>query len=260
MCLLPETEPAANPRSLSVVQCGGASVAPIAHGWRFQTGPTTAVAYSNAQIDDYHGLARSAYRWRPPLTLALRARFSHPVGALCGTAGFGLWNDPFMMSGSRRPALPRALWFFYASPPSNMALAHGVPGQGWKAAVIDAQRPLFYLLAPSAPIGLLLMRWRRAYDALWPVAQAASGVAEAPLRATMTEWHCYRLSWESHLVRFWVDDTLVLVTRRAPRGPLGLVVWLDNQFMVATPQDDLRHGLLATAQTQWLEVTDLQIG
>jgi hypothetical protein len=34
--------------------------------------------------------------------------------------------------------LPRAIWFFYASPPSHMDLALDVPGYGWKAAMIDA--------------------------------------------------------------------------------------------------------------------------
>lgn len=249
-----------HPSACFAVQCGGARVLPLPQGWRFQTGPTTAATYCNAQIDDYQGRPRAALRWRPPLALSLRARFSHPAGTLQGTAGFGFWNDPFMMSGSRTPALPRAVWFFYASPPSDMQLAHGVPGFGWKAAVIDAQRPLFYLLAPTAPIGVPLMRWTRAYHALWPLAQAAIGVAEASITTDLCEWHHYRLLWEPHLVRFWVDDALVLVTTRSPRGPLGLVIWLDNQSMVITPQGHLRHGLLTHPHTQSLEIADLTVG
>lgn len=255
-----EIRPIATLSAFNAVQCGAASVEPLAQGWRFCVGPSVTTAYSNAQIDDYQGVSRSALHWQPPVTLSLRARFSHPTGELLGTAGFGFWNDPFMMSGSRTPALPRAVWFFYASPPSNMQLAHGVPGQGWKAAVIDAQRPLFYFLAPAALVGIPLMRWRRAYDTLWPLAQTAMGIAEAPVLANMTEWHTYRLSWAPNLVHFWVDDTLVQVTTRAPRGPLGLVIWLDNQYMVVTPQGHLRHGLLATPRTQWMEITDLQVG
>lgn len=255
-----EIRPIATLSASYAVQCGTARVEPLAQGWRFCVGPSVTTAYSNAQIDDYQGVSRSALHWQPPVTLSLHARFSHPTGELLGTAGFGFWNDPFMMSGSRTPALPRAVWFFYASPPSNMQLAHGVPGDGWKAAVIDAHRPLFYLLAPTAPVAVLLMRWHRAYDILWPLAQAAIGVAEAPVGAIMTGWHHYRLSWEPNLVRFWVDDTLVLVTTRAPRGPLGLVIWLDNQSMVVTPQGHLHHGLLTIPHTQWLEITDLQVG
>ena len=88
--------------------------------------------YGDAQIDDYGGLPRRRYPWRPPLRLVVRARASHPqhpahgqfVGSdlpLLGTAGFGFWNYPFSLTGVPL-ALPEAVWFFYASPPSNMAL------------------------------------------------------------------------------------------------------------------------------------------
>ena len=45
------------------------------------------------------------------------------------------------MPGGGMPTLPRAIWFFYGSLPSNMSLALDVPGYGWKAATIDALRP-----------------------------------------------------------------------------------------------------------------------
>ena len=48
---------------------------------------------------------------------------------LRGTAGFGFWNYPFSVRGDPL-MLPEAVWFFYASPPSNMALIPGVPGWG----------------------------------------------------------------------------------------------------------------------------------
>ena len=165
---------------------GGGEVEAREAGWRLRLPPTSSQVYSDAQLDDYQGRPRRAFPWRPPLTLTFRARFSHPAGALIGTAGFGLWNNPYPNAVNRLPALPRAAWFFYASPPSNMALAAGAPGQGWKAAVMDAQRPLFYLLAPTAPLGFLLMRMPRFYRRLWPIGQAALGVAEAeaPVRLT----------------------------------------------------------------------------
>ena len=68
---------------------------------RLQNDPTTATTYSNAQIDDYQGLARRDFIWQPPLTLTVTARFSHGADALRGTAGFGFWNDPFGMTGAR---------------------------------------------------------------------------------------------------------------------------------------------------------------
>jgi hypothetical protein len=107
-------------------------------------------AYSNAQLDDYHGLPHRHYPWHPPLRLDVRARFG---GSLLGTAGFGLWNHPFVpLPVGGVPILPRAVWFFHASPPNNMALARGVPGHGWKTATLDALRPRAIRWAPFAPV------------------------------------------------------------------------------------------------------------
>ena len=94
--------------------------------------------YTDAQIDDYAGRARSAFPWHPPLRMEVRARSSLPAATatstnesmniLRGTAGFGFWNYPFSIRGDIL-MLPEAVWFFYASPPSNMALVAGI--QGW---------------------------------------------------------------------------------------------------------------------------------
>ena len=103
----------------------------------------------------------------------MRARFSHPANELRGTAGFGFWNDPFMMTGARIPTLPRAIWFFYGSPPSNIKLDRHAPGHGWKAATIDALRPAAFLLAPLAPLAVPLMNLPSLYRRLWPFIQRA---------------------------------------------------------------------------------------
>src|SRR5690349_19213483 len=115
----------------------GSAVDQVDGAWRFSNAPMPAGKYTDAQLDDYQGLHRRDFRWRPPLTLTVRARFSHGPDQLAGTAGFGFWNDPFMMTDSRPPALPRVLWFFFGSKQSDMPLAAGVPGQGWKAATLD---------------------------------------------------------------------------------------------------------------------------
>ena len=223
------------------------------------TATTTATAYSNAQLDDYQNLHRRDFRWQPPLTLTVRARFSHSAGQLRGTAGFGFWNDPFMMTDARHPTLPRAIWFFYSSPPSNMSLALDVPGHGWKAATIDAWRLPFFLLAPTAPIAMPLMRIRRLYRALWPLAQRAIGVSEKLIDVEMTEWHTYKIEWGVKTARFTVDETLMLACTTPPRGPLGLVIWLDNQAMVVTPWGQFRHVLVASSTPQWMEVAEVQV-
>jgi len=261
------------------IACHDASLELTGQTLRLVNMNASAQHYTNAQIDDYGGLPRRRFPWSPPLTLTVRARFSHPTprlrGAcdcdfhyqptaeagsiLSGTAGFGFWNDPFMMSGSHAPALPRAIWFFYASPPSNMKLDLQTPGCGWKAATIDTARPSFLALAPTIPIAVPLMSLPAAYRRLWPIGQRAISVSEAPVDVEMTEWHTYVIEWGTTSARFWVDGQVALDCSTPPRGPLGLVIWLDNQYMVVTPQGRLGHGLLAKPGEQWLEIESVQI-
>jgi len=228
-------------------------------GQRLINGPTTTATYTNAQLDDYQGLPRRAFPWQPPLTMTLRARFSHPAEQLRGTAGFGFWNDPLLMGELRVPTLPRAIWFFFSSPPSNMALALDVPGPGWKAATMDAWRRLFFALAPTAPFAMPLMRIRPLYRWLWPIGQRAVGVHEALLSLEMTAWHTYTIAWGVESARFLVDDHLVLHADQAPGGPLGLVIWKDNQAMTVTPWSLPRHQLVQCSTEQWLEVAEVTI-
>lgn len=215
--------------------------------------------YSNAQVDDYQGRPRRKFRWRPPLRFTVRAKFSHPAGQLKGTAGFGFWNDPFLMTGWRWPSLPRAVWFFYSSPPSNIKLDHTAPGFGWKAATIDAWTPRFGLLAPLTPLAMPLMRFDALYQRLWPLGQQAITVNEAMVSASMTAWQTYRLDWLPERVRFWVNDDLILETNASPRGPLGFVMWFDNQYLVLTPWGKFGYGLVPSAQTQWMAINFMTI-
>jgi hypothetical protein len=242
---------------------GAGALEPTGSTFRFVVADATSRKYSDAQIDDYQGLPRRCFPWRPPLRLTVRIRFSHPAGELLGTAGFGFWNDPFLMTGARMPTLPRAIWFFYSSPPSDMRLDLHTPGYGWKAATIDALRPTALLLAPLAPLAVLLMNLCPLYHKLWPPIQQALSVREAMVegetRRTMTEWHTYVLEWGVERACFSVDGQPVLEDAPSPRGPLGFVMWLDNQYMVATPQGRLRWGLLDVPGRQWMEVDWLAI-
>ncbi len=214
--------------------------------------------YSDAQIDDYRRLPRRRFPHRPGLRLTVRARFSHPAGELRGTAGFGFWNDPFLMTGLRPPTLPRAAWFFYASPPSEMKLDRATPGHGWKAATLDALRPVSIPLLTIALPAAVLMNIRPLYRRLWPTIQRALHIREALLPVEMTAWHTYTLSWGRERVRFAVDGEPVL-DGPAPHGPLGFVMWLDNQYLVATPWGKFRWGLLAIPGVQWMEVAEISL-
>jgi len=238
---------------------GPAALEPSRSGLRFVLEGATTRQYADAQIDDYRGRPRRRFLWHPPLRLAVRARFSHPAGQLRGTAGFGFWNDPFLMTGARWPTLPRAAWFFYGSPPSNMKLDLHTPGHGWKAATIDALRPAALLLAPTAPLAVLLMNLQPLYRRLWPTIQQALRIGEAVLNVDMTAWHEYTLEWGPEQAYFRIDGQTVLAKALSPRGPLGLVLWLDNQYMVVTPQGRFRWGLLEVPGRQWLEVSEVTV-
>lgn len=211
--------------------------------------------YSNAQIDDYVGLPRWRYPWQPPLRLHVRARFSRSPH---GTAGFGFWNHPFAPN-TGVGALPRALWFFRASPPTDLPIAIDVPGNGFKAATIDALRARALRWIPAAPAVVLLNQWDAAYRRVWPRVQRDLSIAETPLDAAIDAWRDYRIDWRLDSVAFSIDDRIVLETDRVPRGPLGFVAWIDTQYAIATPRGRLGWGLLPVPQPQWLDLAQLAI-
>lgn len=87
--------PMTNQLALQPQRSGAGQVIGPVDGWRFHNGPTTITQYTNAQLDDYQGRSRRYFPWRPPVTLTLQARFSHPTAQLYGTAGFGFGMTPF---------------------------------------------------------------------------------------------------------------------------------------------------------------------
>jgi hypothetical protein len=208
--------------------------------------------YSDAQLHDYAGLARRDFPWRAPLSFSIRARLSPH---LQGTAGFGFWNNP--LGGV--PALPQAAWFLFASPPSDMRLAQDVPGHGWKAATIDAGRLAALGWAPFAPAVLLVCRHPGIRRRLWPRVQRALAVDECQLELDAATWHTYEIVWLRDRVLFGVNGRRVLASRVAPRGPLGLVIWIDNQWARVTPRGSFGWGLLDAQAPQSLQWTDLRI-
>ena len=216
--------------------------------------PTADNAYSDAQISDYEG---PNFTWRPPLKMTVTARAL--TANIRGTAGFGFWNQPFM-PGQFRLRLPQATWFFFGSPPNNMQLAQGVPGYGWKAATLNAQRWQFLALAPTAPLGILLMRIPALYDRLWSIGQRAIGVSEALLSPDLLmDWHTYTLDWQTNGISFVVDGSIVHESPFSPGGPLGFVAWIDNQYAIVTPQGQFRFGLLPLVAQQTLQLKSVRI-
>jgi hypothetical protein len=211
--------------------------------------------YHDAQISDYAG--RADFRWRPPARMTVRAHFVSE--ALRGTAGFGFWNHPFV-PGERGVRLPQTAWFFFSAAPGNIMLAQGIPGTGWKAATLDATRPAFLLLAPGAPLGFLLMRVPAFYRRLWPLAQRAVGISECLLDpALLDSTHEYTLDWRRESLTFYVDGALMHRTPSAPRGPLGFIAWIDNQYAVVTPQGRFGFGVSSVEQEQALVLESVRV-
>lgn len=239
-----------------LTQVRGAAIALLEDGIRLCVPPIRVPQYANAQLDDYTGLARSSFPWKPPLLLTVRARVAH---LHAGTAGFGFWNSPISPIGKVLPVLPAALWFFFAAPPSNMPLAAGVPGFGWKAAALDATTREAWAWAPLAASVLLLNRIPVIRVRLWRLVQRALRISEAALAAPDVDWHTYTLEWLPDRATFGIDGSVVHVLTRPPRGPMGFVAWVDNQWMVATPDGHFGWGVSAVERAQWLDLAEIRI-
>lgn len=240
---------------------GGGTVTPCEGGWRLEIPAGPRRTYRLAQLDDYAALPRRRFPHRPPLTLSLRARLS--AADLPGTWGFGLWNDPFGVSvgfggnAGRLPTLPNAVWFFHASPPNHLAFRDDLPARGFFAGVLRAPGVPSLALLPVAPFLPLL--------ALQPLSRLARRLAAQIIRqagvgleTTVGDWHTYTLTWKQHACSFHLDGKMLLRAAFAPRGPLALVIWIDNQFAAWSSDGHLAWGTLASPAA-WLEVADLRI-
>jgi hypothetical protein len=250
------------PPKLTSFQTPGARVDEIQRGWRLSIPAGNADKYRNAQLYDYARLSRRRFPHRIPLTLNLFARTSSD--SIPGTWGFGLWNDPFGLSlgygGNpfRLPALPNAAWFFGASKENYLSFKEGrthrsAPTNGFMAQTFRS--PKFHPLL--IPAGLALPFSRKAARKMLGKIIGEDGVA---LGSNPTEWHRYSLTWEERRVSFEVDGVEVFASPVSPNPPLGLVIWIDNQYAAFTPEGKIGFGVLANPEPAWLEIRDLEIG
>jgi len=239
-------------------------------------------SYRLAQLDDYANLPRNKFPHQAS-TLSLSARTSSD--SIAGTWGFGLWNDPFGLSlgfgGSpfRLPALPNAVWFFGASEENYLSFhnsgrgdpAPTLPGNGFIAQTFRSPRfnPLLILGGLVLPFSRKVTRrlLSRVIEEdgvqLWSQGarsrksqQQAVGVQS--LSVDPTQWHRYRLDWSLKRVSFEVDEAPVFESLVSPNPPLGLVIWIDNQYAAFTPEGRIAMGVLE-GKEEWLEIKDLEI-
>ena len=79
------------------------------------------------------------------------------------------------------------------------------------------------------------------------------------LRVDVTQWHRYRLDWREKRVTFEVDDVQVFESNVSPNPPLGLVIWIDNQYAAFTPEGKIGFGVLENSEPAWLEIKDIEL-
>jgi len=223
--------------------------------------------YRLAQLSDYTLFSRRKFPHHT-LTMSLSARTSSD--SIPGTWGFGLWNDPFGMSlgfGGRPfrvPALPNAVWFFGASEENYLSFASGLDTSekstcstrpavnGFLAQSFRA--PKFHPLLVLA--GLVLPFSRKATRRLMSKVIAEDGIG---LGVDPTGWHRYRFEWREKRVLFEVDDEQVFESAVSPSPPLGLVIWIDNQYAAFTPEGKIGFGVLENPKPAWLEIKNLEV-
>jgi hypothetical protein len=237
--------------------CRHGIVDELAHGhYRLSLHGGLSGSYRLAQLDDQSDLRRSRFRWRAPCCLELQARVS--IKDMPGTWGFGFWNDPFTASlglkgaARRLPALPNTAWFFYASPPNYLALRDDHPAQGFLAAAFSSPTLSPLLLSPGL-LALLFLAWRPSARLLRRLVRLLIREDAALIRTDVTQWQTYRLELTSQVVRFSIDGRQVAEISCVPKGPLALVLWIDNQFAAFNPDGRLKSGALANPPA-WLEI------
>jgi hypothetical protein len=211
---------------------------------------------ANAEIGDYRNRARKRLPWRPPLRMMVRARFSHPADKLAGTSGFGFWNNPFDLSSGDVLAPPNALWFFCASARSDMVTAPGLPGNGFRAEMINGGTMPAWLTA----LGNRLLQLPGLAPLLYRAAQTQVNAGAVRLDGVeMVDWQDYVLVWNRSDAVFSIGAREVLRVPKPPTVPLGFVAWMDNQLAVARPDGEFRFGLEEAPGRQWLELDQVEI-
>jgi hypothetical protein len=79
------------------------------------------------------------------------------------------------------------------------------------------------------------------------------------LSVDVTQWHRYMLHWREDRVLFEVDSSPVFESSVSPKPPLGLVIWIDDQYAAFTPEGKIGFGVLENPEPAWLEIKDLKI-
>lgn len=231
-------------------------------GYHLSLGELDKPAYALAQVDDYMDLPRDQFPHTPGMALNLEARLSSQ--SMLGTWGFGLWNDPFGIGiggvGRSRllPVLPNAAWFFYGSGENYLTLREDQPVNGFhtktfRSPLLPSLTTLFAI--PFIPMAL----WRTARRYLRLLGRVFVKEDGMNLDFDVETWHVYRIFWNESQVSFLVDNSPVFSTNIIPRGKLGIVIWIDNQYFRFDRSGKFDFGYLKVNKPQWMEIRSLAI-
>jgi hypothetical protein len=237
--------------------------------------------YHLAQIDDYAQLRRDQFPLRTPCLLSISARTSSD--STPGTWGFGFWNDPFGLSlgfgGNpfRLPILPNAVWFFGASEENYLSFkeqsypegSDRIAANGFIAQTFHSPKFRPELIPAGLALPFSRKTTRRLLGKvieedgvqLWNSAASRRYMTQTPglHKVDPTQWHSYQLDWRENRVSFLVDNVSVLETSVSPHPPLGLVIWIDNQYAAFTPEGKIGFGVLENPEPAWLEIKNIDV-
>ncbi|MBN1564034.1 MAG: hypothetical protein JXA10_09345 [Anaerolineae bacterium] len=160
-----------------------------------------------AQIDDYIYRPMADFAWTPPLTLETRMRFSSNQGP--GTVGLFLWNNPMGLGAELADVRPMKWIGMYRASPTSDFSALGEK-TGLRATVLNGSWfnlfALFMPLFPKPPV------YEKPLDGL----------------KDWTEWHTFHIEWRAHQIVITIDGDTMIDAHERIKGPLGLVIWYDN--------------------------------
>jgi hypothetical protein len=134
----------------------------------------------------------------------------------------------------------------------------GLPGCGFYAQVFRSPRLPSVLSLLGLP-ALPFLLWPNTARILRKAAQALIDEDAMALDIDVTEWHAFSLGLAKQGVDFSIDGRVVFSTPMLPKGRLGLVVWIDNQYFRFTPDGKIGFGFLGSGTAQSMLIQNLSL-
>jgi hypothetical protein len=156
------------------------------------------------------------------------------------------------------PVLPNAAWFFFGSEQNYLSLHDDQTGNGFhvktfRSPLLPSVFSLFGL--PVLPF-LIFPLGRRLIRRLARCLIKEDG---KKLGIDYTSWQEYRLNWQKTQVIFSVNGENFFTTKVVPRGRLGIVIWIDNQYFRFDDEGRIKFGFLSLPSEQWMAIRNYNL-